>query len=160
MTDPEIGFEKVFLEKLRFAVTQEIAEEQAHALTMDVAMSNWFARRMMVRLDREVYAHRTHVETRTLPVSGRVVLDEPPTDVLVELPRGFWRWLFRRPPRARWLPVAGYAAVRPYVEGTADVRAEYFSAFPDPTMRFPDSLGPIVTYVQTSSPENIRWEER
>lgn len=160
MTGPEAPrVEQVILEKLKLVVTQELAEDQARTISSDVAVSDWFCKRLLFRLERDVLAHRTHVETQRIPVRGRVVPPESPKDVYVLLPRGFWRRLLRRPAKGMWCPVVGTAEMDMEVAGLADVRAEYFSAFPDSGVRFPDQLGPVRMLVQTQPPTNIVfWE--
>jgi hypothetical protein len=162
---PDLSLEKVVLEQLRFAITQEVAAEQAHQMIADVRMGRYIANTLLMSLQRKVYAHRTYVETQTLPCRGRIVPQEYPQSVLVALPQPWWRKLLRLPERTRWLPVTGTAEMADAragieVAGEVDVRAEYFSAFPDAPFDFPDNLGPLVTYVQTQPPGRAWWFDR
>lgn len=164
MTYPNAPLEQLVLEQLRFYVTQEVAAEQAHEMTVDVRMGNFMANTLLMSMQRKVYAHRTHVETQTLPCRGRIVPQEYPQSVLVALPQPWWRRLLRLPERTRWLPVTGTAEMadaRAGIEVTGEVRvtADYFSAFPDARINFPDNLGPLVTYVQAKTSDSARWWE-
>ncbi len=154
-----INYDEIILERMRYAQQQVMSAEMVHHFVTRAERVNLLGD-MYLRVEREVLAHKLLADEVVVPVRGRLEMFEPPMDVLVELPRGFWRRLFRRPPRHRWLPVVGHAALNPPVEGTAIIRAEYFHTFPEDTTRYPEHMGSVRQVIQRSDPFNIHFRER
>lgn len=163
-------FEMIILDRLRSAVFHRVSTEFARECRANVHHVDYLINQMMIRLERDLLAHRVGLKTSEVPVRARMVLPEAPEHVLVVVPpgrlqgwlRSGWRdrmwWLnwTRRPLRKVWAPVGGRASVQLEVRGTATVRGEYFNTFPQAQIPiYSDRLGPVVERVQISEPDDF-----
>lgn len=163
-------FEMIILDRLRSAVWHRVSTEYVRECRASVHHVDFLLEQMVIRLERDLLAHRVGLKTSEVPVRARMVLPEAPEHVMVVIPpgrlqswlRSGWRdqarWLnwSRRPLRKVWAPVGGRASVQLQVVGTATVRGEYFNTFPQAETRiYSDRLGPVVERVQLSEPDDF-----
>jgi hypothetical protein len=150
MIDPVERVKEHLLERLQFELSQVITYEALVRLDDD-----YIRNQIIARVRAFVYAERLHVETRAIPVTAEVSSRIAPRHVMIEIPLTWWGRLLRRKPRREWLPVVGDAVVHDEtvtVNGSAQVRANYFAAFPDIRTRFPEGFGDVVRWVETENP--------
>jgi hypothetical protein len=145
---------EVFLEKLQFQLQQVFTMEVLARVDHDVLTQH-----VVARLRAGIFAHKEAIDDVDVPVTAYMPSFTAPTHVMVELPRTRWQRLTRQPSVKQWLPVVGEATAEIdgpiLVRGKAHVRANYFRMFPEPKIRFPDKLGPVVMHAQAELPDEF-----
>lgn len=161
MTTPDIHLRELVLEVRHAAARYGITDEMARRMDLTVWREE-IAYRLVAQLAADVLSDRVLADEARVPCRGVVDTRELPTSALVELPRPWWARLLRRRPTRVWCPVVAGAAIhdapdRLPIHGTATVRADYFRAFPDARVPYPDALGRGLVRIETTAPGPVTW---
>lgn len=139
------SYSEVVLHATRYLVRRELSQEFGRTMTVEV-LESFLRNSVIVTLKKDLLRHKLLEDVTFVPVTGKIKTTELPQSVMVEIPNGWWRRFWGLRTRKVWAPVIGNAAYADApdvitVGGSARVRAEYFMAFPEATVAYPDSLG-------------------
>lgn len=149
--------EQVVLHWTRYAAIRHMSHQAVSHMSFETGV-DVMRDTIIARIKADVLRHKVLEDHAEVPVVGHIETTRVPRYVMIEVPNGWVRKLFRRRTRKMWAPVIGNAAhidTPDTIEvlGSAVVKAEYFQTFPE-AMVYPQSLGNPVVMVTRSQPSD------